>query len=81
MGHQCTQLPRGALNIKTIVKSMMVPSKLIGKYNPNVTAKPFQFTLEYFGDVHKLTNSASIGQTLANWGKLEDLVAMLVPPA
>lgn len=60
---------------KKILKSSIDPSKLVGKYIPNVTAKPFQLTKEYFEDVYKLTNSPKIGQVLANWDKYED------PPA
>ncbi|KAL7270274.1 beta subunit of fatty acid synthetase [Rhizina undulata] len=58
--------------MKKIVKSSIDPSKLIGKYIPNVTAKPFQLTKEYFEDVYRLTNSPRIGQVLANWDKYED---------
>lgn len=58
--------------MKKIVKSSIDPSKLIGKYIPNVTAKPFQLTKEYFEDVYRLTNSPKIGQVLANWDKYED---------
>ncbi|KAI7147752.1 hypothetical protein KC316_g15124, partial [Hortaea werneckii] len=42
-------------------------SKLIGKYIPNVTARPFELTKEYFEDVYRLTNSPRIGNILANW--------------
>ena len=58
-----------------IVKSSIDPSKLVGKYIPKVTAKPFQLTKEYFKDVYKLTNSPRIGQALANWDKYKDPVA------
>jgi fatty acid synthase subunit beta len=57
---------------KKIVQSSIDPSKLIGKYIPNVTAKPFQLTKEYFEDVYNLTKSPKIGQVLANWDKYED---------
>ena len=61
--------------MKKIVKSSIDPSKLAGKYIPDVTAKPFQLTKEYSEDVYKLTNSPRIGQVLANWDKYEDPVA------
>ncbi|KAI5782751.1 acyl transferase domain-containing protein [Geopyxis carbonaria] len=67
--------------MKKIVKSSIDPSKLIGKYIPNVTAKPFQLTKEYFEDVYKLTNSPKIGQVLANWDKYEDPSAPLADKA
>lgn len=57
---------------KKILRSSIDPSKLIGKYIPNVTARPFQLTKEYFEDVYRLTNSPKIGQVLANWDKYED---------
>jgi fatty acid synthase subunit beta len=45
---------------------------LIGKYIPNVTARPFELTKEYFEDVYRLTNSPRIGHILANWEKYQD---------
>ncbi|KAF2803837.1 beta subunit of fatty acid synthase [Mytilinidion resinicola] len=58
--------------LKKIHKTSIDPSKLVGKYIPNVTAKPFALTKEYFEDVYKLTNSPKIGNILANWEKYED---------
>jgi fatty acid synthase subunit beta len=58
--------------LKKIHKTSIDPSKLIGKYIPNVTAKPFELTKEYFEDVYRLTNSPKIGNILANWEKYED---------
>ena len=55
--------------MKKINKTTIDPSKLVGKYIPNVTAKPFALTKEYFEDVYKLTNSPKIGAVLANWDK------------
>ncbi|KAI9721034.1 MAG: beta subunit of fatty acid synthetase [Candelaria pacifica] len=55
-----------------INKTTIDPSKLIGKYIPNVTAKPFELTKDYFEEVYKLTNSPRIGHVLANWDKYED---------
>ncbi|KAJ6153761.1 Fatty acid synthase subunit beta [Penicillium chermesinum] len=43
--------------LKKINKTTIDPSKLIDKYIPNVTARPFQITKEYFEDVYRLTNS------------------------
>ncbi|KAK3307455.1 acyl transferase domain-containing protein [Chaetomium strumarium] len=53
--------------LKKINKTTIDPAKLIGKYIPNVTAKPFALTKEYFEDVYRLTNSPKIGHILANW--------------
>ncbi|KAF2743156.1 beta subunit of fatty acid synthase [Sporormia fimetaria CBS 119925] len=58
--------------LKKIHKTSIDPSKLIGKYIPNVTARPFELTKEYFEDVYRLTNSPRIGHILANWEKYED---------
>ncbi|GAB7362021.1 hypothetical protein MBLNU230_g2055t1 [Neophaeotheca triangularis] len=57
--------------LKKINKTSIDPSKLVGKYIPNVTAKPFELTKEYFEDVYRLTNSPRIGNILANWEKYE----------
>lgn len=53
--------------LKKIQKTSIDPQKLIGKYIPNVTARPFELTKEYFEDVYRLTNSPKIGAILANW--------------
>lgn len=59
--------------LKKINKTSIDPSKLVGKYIPNVTAKPFELTKEYFEDVYRLTNSPRIGNILQNWDKYETL--------
>jgi fatty acid synthase subunit beta len=58
--------------LKKIHKTSIDPSKLVGKYIPNVTAKPFELTREYFEDVYRLTNSPKIGNILANWESYEN---------
>ncbi|KAI9367410.1 acyl transferase domain-containing protein [Aspergillus egyptiacus] len=58
--------------LKKINKTTIDPSKLVGKYIPNVTARPFEITKEYFEDVYRLTNSPRIAHILANWEKYED---------
>ena len=67
--------------LKKIHKTSIDPGKLIGKYIPNVTAKPFELTKEYFEDVYKLTNSPRIGNILANWEKYEDRGEQEAAPA
>ena len=42
---------------KKIPKSSVKPQDLIGKYIPNLTAKPFELTKEYFQSVYDLTKS------------------------
>ncbi|KAL8885952.1 MAG: hypothetical protein Q9215_006270 [Flavoplaca cf. flavocitrina] len=58
--------------LKKINRTTIDPSKLIGKYIPNVTAKPFEISKEYFEEVFKLTNSPRIGNVLANWEKYQE---------
>ena len=58
--------------LKKINKTSIDPSKLVGKYIPNVTAKPFELSKEYFEEVYRLTNSPRIGNVLANWEKYEE---------
>ena len=58
--------------LKKINKTSIDPGKLIGKYIPNVTAKPFEISKAYFEEVYKLTNSPRIGNVLANWDKYEE---------
>jgi fatty acid synthase subunit beta len=58
--------------LKKINKTTIDPSKLIGKYIPNVTAKPFELTREYFEDVYRLTNSPKIREILNNWESYQD---------
>lgn len=58
--------------LKKINRTTIDPSKLIGKYIPNVTARPFALTKEYFEDVYRLTNSPKIGAILANWDKYDE---------
>ncbi|KAJ5469421.1 Fatty acid synthase subunit beta [Penicillium diatomitis] len=57
--------------LKKINKTTIDPSKLVGKYIPNVTARPFEISKEYFEDVYRLTNSPRIAAILANWEKYE----------
>lgn len=66
--------------LKKINKTSIDPGKLVGKYVPNVTAKPFQLTKEYFEDVYRLTSSPRIGNILANWDKYESDDANVMRP-
>ena len=58
--------------LKKINKTSIDPQKLVGKYIPNVTAKPFQITKEYFEEVYQLTNSPRIAKVLEDWDKYEN---------
>lgn len=57
--------------LKKINRTSIDPGKLVGKYIPNVTAKPFELTREYFEEVYKLTNSPKIRDVLQNWDVYE----------
>ncbi|KAG0684342.1 beta subunit of fatty acid synthetase [Pichia californica] len=56
---------------KKIPMSAVKPASLIGKYIPNLTAKPFQLTKEYFQDVYDLTSSEKIKEILDHWEEYE----------
>ena len=58
--------------LKKINKTSIDPAKLVGKYIPNVTAKPFEISKEYFEEVYKLTNSPRIAKVLEDWDKYEN---------
>ncbi|BFZ59217.1 beta subunit of fatty acid synthetase [Saitoella coloradoensis] len=62
---------RGFLG-KKILRTRIDPSNLVGKYIPNVTAKPFQISKEYFEEVYKLTGSPKLGAILKDWEKYEN---------
>lgn len=56
---------------KKIPKSSVKPNDLIGKYIPNLTAKPFEITKEYFQEVYELTKSEKIKKVIDNWESYE----------
>ncbi|KAI1099397.1 beta subunit of fatty acid synthase [Jackrogersella minutella] len=58
--------------LKKINKTSIDPAKLVGKYIPNVTAKPFELTKEYFQNVYDLTGSPKIAQILQDWDSYQD---------
>ncbi|KAI1082890.1 beta subunit of fatty acid synthase [Whalleya microplaca] len=58
--------------LKKINKTSIDPAKLVGKYIPNVTARPFELTKEYFQNVYDLTSSPKIAQILQNWDSYQD---------
>ena len=58
--------------LKKINKTSIDPQKLVGKYIPNVTARPFSLDKEYFEEVYKLTNSPRLAKVLEDWQKYEN---------
>ena len=57
---------------KNIIKENVKADRLIGKYIPNLTAKPFEITKEYFQDVYDLTGSEKVKEILENWEKYQN---------
>ncbi|ODV81559.1 S-acyl fatty acid synthase thioesterase [Suhomyces tanzawaensis NRRL Y-17324] len=56
---------------KKIPQSSVKPNDLIGRYIPNLTAKPFEITKEYFQEVYDLTKSEKILSIINNWESYE----------
>jgi len=52
---------------KRVAKDAVKPSSLKGKYIPNLTAKPFQISKEYFQEVYDLTGSPECKRIIDNW--------------
>ncbi|MCJ1389647.1 beta subunit of fatty acid synthetase [Xylographa bjoerkii] len=46
--------------------------RLAGKYIPNLTARPFEVSRDYFEEVERLTGSAVVGRVLSEWHEYED---------
>ena len=55
---------RSVLN-RYIIRENIYVDRLVGKYIPNLTAKPFEVSRDYFEDVKRLTNSPVIEKVLA----------------
>ena len=55
-----------------IIKENVKVDRLVGKYIPNLTAKPFEISKEYFQEVYDLTGSDQIKTILDNWEKYEN---------
>ncbi|KAK5625746.1 hypothetical protein RRF57_001462 [Xylaria bambusicola] len=48
------------------------PARLVGKYIPNVVARPFELTREFCECVYETTNSPRLGQLLRDWQSATD---------
>ncbi|CAD6586816.1 MAG: beta subunit of fatty acid synthetase [Alectoria sarmentosa] len=57
--------------LKNLSKTSVDPGKLVGKYIPNVTARPFELTKEYFEYVYSITQSPRVGKILERWDNYE----------
>ncbi|PWY87433.1 beta subunit of fatty acid synthase [Aspergillus heteromorphus CBS 117.55] len=52
---------------KYIDRETLDAERLVGKYIPNLTARPFEVTEEYFRNVFRLTKSPVTGRVLSEW--------------
>ncbi|KAI1806979.1 fatty acid synthase beta subunit [Daldinia bambusicola] len=53
--------------LKNLDEKSIDPEQLVGKYVPNLTARPFELTRDYFEYVHEMTQSPRIGKVLESW--------------
>ena len=53
--------------LQNIKQEAIDPRKLIGKYVPNVTARPFDISKESFEKVYEITKSERLKEVLDNW--------------
>ena len=58
--------PFRAMLLDKIKEDYLDPNKLIGKYIPNLTAKPFEISKEYFEETYALTQSPRLKDVLDN---------------
>ncbi|KAL2864066.1 acyl transferase domain-containing protein [Aspergillus lucknowensis] len=52
---------------KAIPEHMVRPEKLIGRYIPNLTARPFELSKEYFENVLAISDSPFVREILDRW--------------
>ncbi|KAI0881211.1 fatty acid synthase beta subunit [Annulohypoxylon maeteangense] len=53
--------------LKNLKEQSIDPEQLVGRYIPNLTARPFELTRDYFEYVHEMTQSPRIGKVLEGW--------------
>jgi fatty acid synthase subunit beta len=58
---------------QNIRKDWMDPEKLIGRYVPNVTARPFDITKEAFEYAYEVTGSERLKGVLDNWVDVQEV--------
>ncbi|KAI1172085.1 fatty acid synthase beta subunit [Nemania sp. FL0916] len=67
-----TYLRPGVESFRTFLRDKLTvenidPARLVGKYIPNVVARPFELTKEFCEYVHETTGSPRVGQVLQDW--------------
>ncbi|PYH86092.1 fatty acid synthase beta subunit [Aspergillus uvarum CBS 121591] len=55
---------------KAISEHMVRPEKLVGKYIPNLTARPFELSKSYFEQVLAISESPRVREILENWDQV-----------
>jgi fatty acid synthase subunit beta, fungi type len=60
---------------QNIRKDWMDPEKLVGRYIPNVTARPFEITKEAFEYAYEVTGSDRLKGVLDNWVEVQEIKA------
>jgi fatty acid synthase subunit beta, fungi type len=63
--------------LRNLDKKNIDPGKLVGKFVPNVTARPFELSREYFEYVYQMTQSPRIGRVLEDWEKYSKCLGLL----
>ncbi|PYH98069.1 malonyl CoA-acyl carrier protein transacylase [Aspergillus ellipticus CBS 707.79] len=58
---------------KYIDRETLDADRLVGKYIPNLTARPFEVTEEYFRHVFRLTKSPVVAKVLSEWKDYMDV--------
>lgn len=53
--------------LQNIKREAIDPKKLVGKYVPNVTARPFETSKESFEHAYRITKSDRLKVVLDNW--------------
>ncbi|KAH8693926.1 putative fatty acid synthase beta subunit [Talaromyces proteolyticus] len=60
---------------RSIPPHMVQPELLIGKYIPNLTARPFELSKAYCSDILALTESPRVKEMLDNWDRYTGVAA------
>jgi fatty acid synthase subunit beta len=61
---------------QNIKKDWMEPEKLVGRYVPNVTARPFEVTKQAIAYAFEITGSERLKDVLENWSDADEAVAV-----
>lgn len=62
--------PFRAFLLQNLKRESVDPEQLVGRYVPNLTARPFALTRDYFAYVHEMTRSPRIAKVLEDWPRV-----------